>query len=147
MIGFIGYLSQNLHTTIMSVLPLDTPPPSWSTVSTHLISPPKTSWFPLNWHLILQIRWSTSEMKSLPHWSTCLPRWRAYDQYQMNVIDYHMGDLVWLKATNIPSNWPNKKLDHWWVRLYMIDSMVGASSYSLHTPGHYLCTLSSMRAF
>ena len=36
---------------------------------------------------------------------------RYYNAHRLEAVLYHPGDLVWLKATNIPSRCPMKKLD------------------------------------
>ena len=59
-----------------------------------------------------------------------------YDRHWTKAVEYKAGDLVWLNATNIPSDRPSKKLDHKNIGPYVVDAKVGRSSYRLRTPGH-----------
>ena len=59
-----------------------------------------------------------------------------YDRHRTDAVEYKAGDLVWLNATNIPSDRPSKKLDHKNIGPYVVDAKVGRSSYRLRTPGH-----------
>ena len=60
---------------------------------------------------------------------------RYYDHHRNEAVRYHIGDLVWLEATNIPSQRPSKKLDDRRLGPYAIDGQVGSSSYRLRLPG------------
>ena len=62
---------------------------------------------------------------------------RNYDRHKRPAIVYKPGDMVWLNASNIPSNRPSKKLDHKYLGPYQIMEKVGRSAYKLRTPGRY----------
>ena len=60
---------------------------------------------------------------------------RNYDRHKRPAIIYKPGDMVWLSASNIPSDRPSKKLDHRYLGPYQIIEKVGKSAYKLQTPG------------
>ena len=59
---------------------------------------------------------------------------RAYDQSKRAPIEYHPGDQVYLKGTNIHSDRPVKKLDDRQYGPFKVDKLVGLASYRLHLP-------------
>ena len=50
-------------------------------------------------------------------------------------VEYKPGDVVWLNASNIPSQRPSKKLDHKYLGPYKVVKKVGASAYQLSSQG------------
>ena len=60
---------------------------------------------------------------------------RNYDRHKRPAVVYKPGDMVWLSASNIPSDRPSKKLDHRYLGPYQIVEKVERSAYRLRTPG------------
>ena len=58
-----------------------------------------------------------------------------YDKHRRPATVYKPGDMVWLSASNIPSDRSSKKLDHRYLGPYQIVEKVGKSAYKLKTPG------------
>ena len=56
---------------------------------------------------------------------------RFYDRHRDDPVNYRVGDLVWLDATNLASSRPSKKLDAHRVGPYAIDAKIGQASYRL----------------
>ena len=70
-----------------------------------------------------------------------------YDWHRTDTVEYKTGDLMWLNATNIPSDRPSKKLDHKNIRPYVVDAKVGRLSSRLRTPGCLDATLFSTKDY
>ncbi len=60
-----------------------------------------------------------------------------YDKKKRNTRDYHVGDKVWLDATNLHLPRPKKKLDDKQVGPFKIIDKAGASTYKLKLPPHW----------
>ena len=58
-----------------------------------------------------------------------------YDTHRRTAIKYRPGDIVWLNASNIPSQRPSKKLDHKYLGPYKVIKKIGASAYQLSSQG------------
>ena len=58
-----------------------------------------------------------------------------YDKYKRSPVEYKQGDMVWLNASNIPSNRPPKKLDHRYLGPFVVMEKIGRSAYKLKNPG------------
>ena len=58
----------------------------------------------------------------------------AYDRSKHAPIEYHPGNQVHLKGTNIHSDRPVKKLDNRQYGPFKVDKLVGLASYCLHLP-------------
>ena len=57
-----------------------------------------------------------------------------YDRTKEESIQYKKGDKVWLKATNITTKCPMKKLDNKHLEPFEILEKVGKSAYHLKLP-------------
>ena len=57
-----------------------------------------------------------------------------YNQTKEESIQYKKGDKVWLKATNITTKCPMKKLDNKCLELFEILEKVGKLAYCLKLP-------------
>ena len=57
-----------------------------------------------------------------------------YDQTKEESIQYKKGDKIWLKATNIITKCPMKKLDNKCLRLFKILEKVRKSAYCFKLP-------------
>ena len=58
-----------------------------------------------------------------------------YDTHRWTAIKYKPGDIVWLNASNIPSQRPSKKLNHKYLGPYKVVKKIGASAYQLSSQG------------
>ena len=54
-----------------------------------------------------------------------------YNQTKKEFIQYKKGDKVWLKATNVTTKHPMKKLDNKYLGSFKILEKVGKSAYCL----------------
>ena len=57
----------------------------------------------------------------------------ATNQHQKEVLEYQVGNIVWLLTKNIKTERPSKKLDHKMIGPYKVRELVG-SSYWLDLP-------------
>ena len=57
-----------------------------------------------------------------------------YDQTKKESIQYKKGDKVWLKATNVTTKCPIKKLDNKYLEPFEILEKVGKSAYYFKLP-------------
>ena len=57
-----------------------------------------------------------------------------YDQTKGEFIQYKKGDKVWLKATNITTKHPMKKLDNKYLGLFKILEKIRKLAYRLKLP-------------
>ncbi|SJL08909.1 uncharacterized protein ARMOST_12283 [Armillaria ostoyae] len=60
-----------------------------------------------------------------------------YDKHKRTTREYHVGDKVWLDATNLHLPRPKKKLDDKRVGPFLILEKTGASAYKLKLPPHW----------
>ncbi len=60
-----------------------------------------------------------------------------YDKKKRSGHNYHVGDKVWLDATNLHLPRPKKKLDDKRVGPFKIIDKAGASTYKLKLPPHW----------
>ena len=57
-----------------------------------------------------------------------------YNQRRTPTPEYHMGNRVFLDASDICTMHPSQKLGHWYLGPYIIQSQVGKHSYKLQLP-------------
>ena len=74
------------------------------------------------------------EVRANLEWTNLRMR-HNYDRHKKPAIGYKPGDMVWLSASNIPSDRPSKKLDHRYLGPYEVVEKVGRLAYKLKTPG------------
>ncbi|SJL01314.1 uncharacterized protein ARMOST_04634 [Armillaria ostoyae] len=60
-----------------------------------------------------------------------------YDKHKRSAKEYHVGDKVWLDATNLHLPRPKKKLDDKRVGPFLVLEKTGASAYKLKLPPHW----------
>ncbi len=60
-----------------------------------------------------------------------------YDKKKHTACEYHIGDQVWLDASNLHLPQPKKKLDDKRVRPFEIINKAGAAIYKLKLPPHW----------
>ncbi|SJL00843.1 uncharacterized protein ARMOST_04157 [Armillaria ostoyae] len=60
-----------------------------------------------------------------------------YDKYKRPAKEYHVGDKVWLDATNLHLPRPKKKLDDKPVGPFLVLEKTGAVAYKLKLPPHW----------
>ncbi|SJL08498.1 uncharacterized protein ARMOST_11862 [Armillaria ostoyae] len=60
-----------------------------------------------------------------------------YDKHKRPAREYHVGDKVWLDATNLHLPRPKKKLDNKRVGPFLVLEKTGASAYKLKLPPHW----------
>ncbi|SJL04701.1 uncharacterized protein ARMOST_08071 [Armillaria ostoyae] len=60
-----------------------------------------------------------------------------YDKHKRSPQEYHVGDKVWLDATNLHLPRPKKKLDDKRVGPFLVLEKTGASTYKLKLPPHW----------
>ncbi|SJL06853.1 uncharacterized protein ARMOST_10195 [Armillaria ostoyae] len=60
-----------------------------------------------------------------------------YDKHKRPAMEYHVGDKVWLDATNLHLPRPKKKLDDKRVGPFLVLEKTGASAYKLKLPPHW----------
>jgi len=57
-----------------------------------------------------------------------------YNRKQTPALEFKVGDMVFLDASDIQTTRPSRKLSHWRLGLFLIDSQVGNSAYWLCLP-------------
>src|SRR5882724_9915549 len=62
---------------------------------------------------------------------------RFYDAHQREAPLYEVGDRVWLNGQYITMTQPMKKLDHKWLRPYLVEKVILQSTYRLKLPSSF----------
>ena len=57
-----------------------------------------------------------------------------YDTHHKEAPLYEVRDKVWLNGQNITTTCPMKKLDHKWLRPYVVDKVISRNAYRLKLP-------------
>jgi len=62
---------------------------------------------------------------------------RFYNVHQREAPLYEVGDRAWLNGENITMTWPMNKLDHKWLRPYLVEKVILRSTYKLMLPSSF----------